>query len=360
LQTQSSFRLLVVRLGAMGDILHGLPAITALRRAHPAWHIGWVVEPRWQSLLAVPGATTRGSAMPLVDRLHFAAMRNWKRHPLSANTAGEINALRLELRSVRYDAVIDLQGAIRSAVTARMSGCHRISGEAHPREWPAQWLFTQRVATHGAHVIEQDMELAAAVSADRFAPAEPMLPPMLPFDADAERWCFTQLEPSPTRAAFWPIALLIPGAGWGAKRWPPERFASVAQGLADRGFRVLVNIGPGEESLAGPIVATGAASALSATLPQLIALTRRIALCVAGDTGPLHLACAFNRPVIGIYGPTDPSRNGPYGTRFRVLRSAGSRIDHARRSQPDPGLLTITADDVLHAADELLAEERVQ
>jgi heptosyltransferase I len=356
LQTQSSFRLLVVRLGAMGDILHGLPAITSLRRAHPAWHIGWVVEPRWQPLLAAPGATIRGSSMPVVDQLHFAAMRDWKRHPLGARTAGEIRALRLELRQARYDAVIDLQGAIRSACVARMSGCKRIIGERHPREWPAQWLFTQRVATHGAHVIEQDMELASAVAAEHLVSTEPMLP----FDADAERWCFTQLEPSPTRAAFWPIALLIPGAGWGAKRWPPERFASVAQGLADRGLRVLVNIGPGEESLAGPIVATGAASALSTTLPQLIALTRRIALCVAGDTGPLHLACAFHRPVIGIYGPTDPSRNGPYGTRFRVLRSAVSRRDHSRRSEPDPGLLTITAEDVLSAADELLAEGRVQ
>jgi heptosyltransferase-1 len=103
--------------------------------------------------------------------------------------------------------------------------------------------------------------------------------------------------------------------------------------------------------------ASGAAIPLAMSLDQLIALTRRVALCVAGDTGPLHLACALGRPVVGIYGPTDPSRNGPYGTRFRVLRSPESRRDHTRRAEPEAGLLTITPEQVLKAAEELLAEE---
>jgi heptosyltransferase-1 len=294
--------------------------------------------------------------MPVVDQLHFAAMGDWKRHAFSPRTASDIEALRHDLRAANYDAVLDLQGAIRSAVVGRMTNSKRRIGEAHPREWPAHWFFTERIATHGAHVIEQDVELASAVAGDSLAPAEPMLP----FDADAERWCDAQLAPLSTRGAARPIALIIPGAGWGAKRWPPERYAAVAQGLTDRGMQVLVNAGPGEESLAAPIVATGAATSLGATLPQLIALTRRIALCIAGDTGPLHLASAMGKPVVGIYGPTDPSRNGPYGTRARVLRSPDSRRDHSRRPDPDPGLLTITSDNVLRATDELLAEERAQ
>jgi heptosyltransferase-1 len=179
--------------------------------------------------------------------------------------------------------------------------------------------------------------------------------PQLPIDPEAEAWCANWLaETFP--GALKPIALITPGAGWGAKRWRPERYASVAEGLAERGLHVVVNAGPGEEPLAATI-ASGRAVALAATLPQLIALTRRIALCIGGDTGPLHLACALGRPVVGIYGPTDPSRNGPYGTRARVLRSPDSRRDHSRRAAPDPGLLTITPDDVLRAADELLAEE---
>jgi heptosyltransferase-1 len=391
LHVQSNFRLLIVRLGAMGDILHALPAVTALRLAHPDWQIGWVVEPRWQTLLSagirdqgsgireehVSATPVRDAAMPVVDRLHFAASRDWKRHPLSPKTARAISALRHELRAAGYSAVLDLQGAIRSAVIARMTGCPRRIGEATPREWPAHWLFTERVVTHGAHVIEQDLELASAVAGDPFAadlagasalaktsgltnlasllPGQMLPAPLLPTDPEAEAWCanwLTDTFPGVAR----PIALITPGAGWGAKRWPPERYASVAEGLAERGLHVVVNAGPGEEPLAAAI-ASGRAVALTASLPQLIALTRRIALCIGGDTGPLHLACALNRPVVGIYGPTDPSRNGPYGTRARVLRSPDSRRDHSRRAAPDPGLLTITPEDVLRAADELLAEE---
>ena len=375
LHAQSNFRLLIVRLGAMGDILHALPAVTALRLAHPDWQIGWVVEPRWQPLLSAGNKETgnkgtrdrgtkgsgasqlRDSAIPVVDWLHFASSREWKRRPLSAETRHAIGALRRELRTAQYNAVLDLQGAIRSAVISRMSGCARRIGEAVPREWPAQWLFTERIATHGAHVVEQDVELASAVAGDELSAATE---PRLPVDPEAESWCNAWIAstfPSPTSPGTGrPIALITPGAGWGAKRWPPERYAAVAEGLANRGFDVAINAGPGEEALAAAI-ATGRAVALTATLPQLIALTRRIALCIGGDTGPLHLATALGRPVVGIYGPTDPSRNGPYGTRARVLRSPESRRDHTRRSAPDPGLLTITPNDVLRAADELLAEK---
>jgi heptosyltransferase I len=379
LRAQINFRLLIVRLGAMGDILHALPAVTALRLAHPDWEIGWVVEPRWQALLKAGTEGTgeqgnkgraeqrpeinlpRGSetpvrdvAMPVVDRLHFAPSREWKRHPLSANTRTAINELRRELRAAGYNAVLDLQGAIRSAVIARMSGCVRRIGEAHPREWPAQWLFTERVATHGAHVIQQDVELASAVAGDALSVAAPLIP----VDAEAEKWAAAWLAETFSGATR-PIALITPGAGWGAKRWPPERYAVVAKGLAERGMHVVVNAGPGEESIATAI-ASGCTVVLIATLPQLIAFTRRIALCIGGDTGPLHLASALGRPVVGIYGPTDPSRNGPYGTRARVLRSPDSRRDHSRRAAPDPGLLTILPEDVLRAADELLAEESGQ
>jgi heptosyltransferase I len=379
LQTPSNFRLLVVRLGAMGDILHALPAVTALRKAHPEWVIDWVVEPRWRALLAAEPATTgeipqelkpgsshcpsdgtakaepfrgdRGSAQPLVDRLHLAPTKEWRRTPLSLKTFYEIRALRRALRDGEYDAVLDLQGAIRSAMVGRLPGCRRLIGEAEPRERIARWLFTEHVATRGAHVIEQDVELASAVAGDTLSPAAPWLP----VDVAAEAWVGESVPALSTSRA----VLINPGAGWGAKCWPAERYAEVAKGLADRGLHVLVNAGPGEEALADAIVkgSGGAAAQLSCSLAQLIALTRRIALCIAGDTGPLHLACALGRPVVGIYGPTDPTRNGPFGTRFRVLRSSESRRDHTRRAEPEAGLLTIQPEDVLHAAGELLGEE---
>jgi len=334
----------------MGDILHALPAVTALRQAHPHWVIDWVVEPRWRALLAADSAEGRSAAQPVVDRLHPAPTKVWRKSPFSSKTLHEINALRHALRAGEYDAVIDLQGAIRSAIVGSLSGCRRRIGEAEPRERAARWLFTERVLTHGAHVIEQDVELAAAIAGDDLK----LVQPWLPVDAAAEAWADTILPPTGGQLA----ALINPGAGWGAKCWPVERYAAVARGLIARGLRVLVNAGPGEEPLAEAIATQtgGAATPLSCSLSQLIAITRRVALAVAGDTGPLHLACALGRPVVGIYGPTDPSRNGPFGTRFKVLRSPQSRRDHTRRAEPEAGLLTIAPEEVLRAADELLIE----
>jgi len=393
----------------MGDILHALPAVTALRRAHPGWVIDWVVEPRWRALLtAEPPEQTlyptgireslvsgqdfsraetapnwaralapearsspasapsesfpatsatsypprnRTHARPVVDSLHLAPTRDWRNAPFSRNTFHEIKSLRQSLRAGDYDTVIDLQGAVRSAVLGRMAGCQRLIGEAEPRERAARWLFTERVETRGAHVIEQDVELASAVAGDDLKPAAPWLP----VDPAAEAWADAVFPRNSRHRA----VLINPGAGWGAKRWPVECYAEVAGGLLERGWRVLVNAGPGEEPLADEIAnATGGrAETIVPTLGQLIALTRRIALCVAGDTGPLHLACALGRPVVGIYGPTDPSRNGPFGTRFRVLRNPESRRDHTRHATPEAGLMTILPEHVLQAADELLAEE---
>jgi heptosyltransferase-1 len=358
---QSEFRLLVVRLGAMGDILHALPAMTALRQAHPSWVIDWVVEPHWRALLSAADGVERQagqripaqpfSAQPLVDHLHPASTKRWGKAPLSRETLHGIKTLRSLLRAGAYDAVIDLQGAVRSAMVGRMAGCRRFIGEAEPREWAARWLFTETVATRGAHVIEQDVELASAINGDELTPVAPWLP----VHTASESWADALLSSTGS-----PAVLINPGAGWGAKRWPVERYAIVAQGLAERGFHVLVNTGPGEEPLADLIIQqTGSkATSLACSLDQLIALTRRIALAIAGDTGPLHLACALGRPVVGIYGPTDPSRNGPFGTRYTVLRSPESHRDHKRHKAPEAGLLTIQPDDVLRAADVLLYPEK--
>jgi heptosyltransferase-1 len=340
----------------MGDILHALPAVTALRQAHPGWVIDWVVEPRWRALLASDAGTEtvivqgRNPARPVVDGLHLASTREWRKSPLSLKTLHEISSLRRTLRASQYDAVIDLQGAVRSAVIGRMAGSRRLIGEDEPRERAARWLFTERVKTRGVHVIEQDVELAAAVAGDDLR----LTPPWLPIDPAADAWVDGILGGDGSR----PVVLINPGAGWGAKRWPAERYAQVARGLIARGMRVLVNAGPGEEALAdGVVQRADTATPLRCTLEQLIALSRRITLAVAGDTGPLHLACALGRPVVGIYGPTDPSRNGPFGTRFRVLRSPLSRRDHSRHAATEAGLLTITPEDVLRAAEELIADE---
>jgi heptosyltransferase-1 len=353
----------------MGDILHALPAVTALRQMHPGWIIDWVVEPRWRPLLSAepnpeggggfnprikPAGSPRAlapEAQPVVDQLHLAPTKQWRSAPLSLSTIHEISTLRRTLRAASYDTVLDLQGAIRSAVLGRMAGSQRLIGDDAPRERAARLFYTERVSTQAAHVIEQAVELARAVAGDDLRP----IAPWLPIDSAAEAWADSILPRHSASAA----VLVNPGAGWGAKRWPVERYTAVARELIRQGVRVMVNTGPGEEPLAQAIVAgTGsAATPLTCSLAQLIALTRRVSLVIAGDTGPLHLACALGRPVVGIYGPTDPSRNGPYGVPSRVLRSPESRRDHSRHAAPEAGLLTIQPEDVLQAAGELLAGE---
>jgi len=341
----------------MGDILHALPAVTALRREHPSWIIDWVIEPAWRHLLtAANGRTVEAlsAEQPLVDRLFLAPVKAWARAPLSPETLREIKELRRALKEPGYDAVLDFQGAVRSAWLGRMAGARRVIGESDPREWPARWLFNERIRTRGVHVIEQDVELANAVVGD----ALETMRPALPVDPDAETWCDGLIAEWPGK----PVVLLNPGAGWGAKRWPVERYGAVARELALKGFRVLVNAGPGEMGLASDIAlhSGGTAAPVICTVPQLIALTRRVSLAIGGDTGPLHLACALGRPVVGIYGPTDPKRNGPYLTQFEVLRSPTSRRDHARKHEPEPGLLTIGPEEVLAAVERVLELEGAQ
>lgn len=346
----------------MGDVLHALPAVTALRKAHPHWHIGWAIEPRWQSLLtsqpfirrSTDPNPARTSAQPVVDRIHLTPTKAWGRKPLSRVTRDGVIALRAELKAAQYDAVLDLQGAIRSGVIARLTGCHRIIGNNSPWEKPAQWFYTERVETLSPHVIEQNVELACAIAGDLLTP----ITPWLPEDAEAEQWCDTVPEIDAAFVSGRPLILVHPGGGWGAKRWPPERYGAVVEELAGRGAFVLVNTAPGEEALSKAVIAAanGEGREVFCTIPQLTAMTRRVSLVIGGDTGPLHLACALGKPVVGIYGPTDPSRNGPFGSLNRVLRNPESRNDHSRLEQPEAGLLTILPRDVTQAAMELLLE----
>jgi heptosyltransferase-1 len=350
----SQLRVLIVRLGAMGDILHALPAITALRQRHPEWYLGWAVEPQWQALLAACDAPARMAAgerpptMPLVDRVHHVPAKKWARSPLSPDTLGDLSDIRRELRNAQYDVCIDLQGAVRSALIGRLAKPGRLIGEAEPREPIARRLFQEKVETRGVHVIEQAVEVVNHIANDTLA----FNMPLLPRSSQAEAWCDRTIARGKS------LVLINPGAGWGAKRWPAERYGTLAGALNGLGYKVVINAGPGEENIASQVVAAsgGVAIAINMTLDQLIAVTRRAVLIIAGDTGPLHLGCMLGVPVVGIFGPTDPARNGPYGVPFRVLRHPDSKRDHTRHREPEVGLLTISSVDVLAAAEELLAE----
>ena len=354
-------RLLIVRLSAMGDVIHALPAVAALRGAFPDAHIGWLIEERWSELLCAPGAVRRGrrsKARPLVDEVHSVSLKAWGKSLFSVSTAQRIATVWNDVRGARYDAAVDLQGAIRSALLARWSGARVVYGAAEPRESPASLWYARKAFARGRHVIEQNLSVVEAVLrvTGKAQPRNPFpvehSPVDLPWDSQAEVRVGRRLEESGVSD----FAILNPGAGWGAKRWPAERYGEVALGLAAQGLKSILNYGPGEEELANAAQAAsqGAALAMSLNLTELIALTRRARLFIGGDTGPLHLAAALRVPVVAIYGPTDPARNGPYGTRRMVLRSPQSFTTHARKTEPDEGLRAIGSDAVVAAARELL------
>jgi heptosyltransferase I len=347
-------RLLIVRLGAMGDIIHALPAVAALRAAFPGAMLGWLIEERWAELLCTlptPRSGPRSAQRPLVDRLHTVNTRRWRRAPFSATTWERVAASLSDLRAARYEIALDVQGAVRSSLLARWSGAPVIYGAAQPRENLASMFYTRQVVTRGKHVVEQNLSLAEALAqqALKISTAE------LPRDAAADQECDRRLKAQGTRE----FVLVNPGAGWGAKQWPAERYGEAARQLAENGLKTLVNFGPGEEDLARSVetASGGTAETFTGSLTQLIALTRRARLFIGGDTGPMHLAAALGVPVVAIFGPTDPARNGPFGTRSIMLRSAASNPSYSHVPRPDEGLLEIGAERVVAAARQVLGED---
>jgi heptosyltransferase I len=152
------------------------------------------------------------------------------------------------------------------------------------------------------------------------------------------------------------VAILNPGAGWQAKQWPTQHYAQLAKRLPGLGLTPIVNVGPGEEAL-GQKVSTlaGGIEVASFPLRSLIALTRSASLFVGGDTGPMHLAAMLGVPTVAIFGPTDPSRNGPYYQRTAVLRSPRSHTSYSHSATHDAGIESITVDEVMIAIEKVLA-----
>jgi heptosyltransferase-1 len=349
-------RILIVRLSAMGDVIHTLPAVQALREAFPKAMMGWVIEKRWAELLCAPGTALRGprsAQRPLVDWVHPVNLTGWRKSLFTVSTVQQIAKVWNDVRAARYEVAVDLQGAMRSAVLARWSGAGVVYGATEPRESPASLWYTRRAIARGEHVIEHNLSVVEAVAQRR------MKVPRVefPHDVEAER----RIERRLREAGIGEFAILNPGAGWGAKRWPAERYGQVARALADDGVRSILNCGPGEDDLAreAESASGGAAMSMKCSITELIALTRRAQVFVGGDTGPMHLAAALQVPVVAIFGPTDPARNGPYRSSDAplsiVLRNPASPTTHARRATPDEGMLEIGAEAVVNAARTLLA-----
>jgi heptosyltransferase-1 len=300
--------ILVVRLGAMGDVLHALPAVRALKLGHPGSRLFWVVEPKWAPLL---------EQNPFIDRIVL----------LNRTLRGLLSAPRT-LRASEYRFAVDFQGLLKSALVAFAAQPETIYGfdAGQVRERAAALFYQHRISTAAVHVVDRNLDLAAAAGAVRDAQPCFPLPPGRP-EGDLPTGDFV---------------LASPLAGWASKQWPLAHYRALA-GRLDSEVRIpLVLNGPPGAAFGDVAPAIPHHSGL----PGLIDATRRAAAVIGVDSGPLHLAAALEKPGVAIFGPTDPARNGPYGASLRIVRSARAVTTYKRGGAIDPSMQNISPDEI--------------
>ena len=335
-------RILIVRLGAFGDILLTIPAQQFLGRIDPSCEIHWLAEPPWVPLLRCVSG---------IHRVWTADTKGWRR---GIRQARGIRKLLRELRSQDFDEAIDFQGLLKSAALARLSGARRVRGfsRAELREKAASWFYTDRIETErGRHQLLHHLDLLSPPSYR--GPVSARIPLVLP--GGLEDALNAQLE---ERSSERPILLNL-GGGWETKRWAPERFGALATQIEGRlGVPTLFTIGPGEEELGERAVAAARCTprkCLRIGLLELAALCRRSRLMVAGDTGPLHLAVAMGTPTVAILGPALPWRTGPFDSADEtVLHSTPCPHPYSRTCR-DHFCMDIPVEAVYEAVERRLA-----
>lgn len=304
-------RILIVRMSALGDIVHALPVLSAIRRARPDVEVDWLADRKYAGILDF----TEGIAQRIIGR-----------PGLSKAVAA--------LRARSYDVAIDLQGLLKSAAMARLSAAQRVIGfeQSALREGAAAWFYSETAAVAaGAHVIQKNLAVLPRLGIE--PPQEISFPLIVPPSTVADE--IGRETAASGRRGF---VLINPGAAWPNKRWAPDRFGAVAQHVRDaHQLASYVLWGGDEASLADAVVAASAGAAVRApttSLGDVLALSKRAALMVSGDTGPVHIAAAMHTPIVGLYGPTWPERNGPWNPLDVVVsRAASCECHHKRRCQ---------------------------
>ena len=339
-------RILIVRLSALGDIVHALPVLFAIKRWLPAVAVDWLVEESYAPVLVL---------VPELDRRIIVRARTGGVSEKAITFGGGLGYLKAMsfLRAQRYDVALDLQGLIKSAVWARSSGARRVVGfdRAHLREPQAAAFYSETVLPpRSGHVIDKNLSVLAALDV-------PDTPAQLTLRPPESHEIAAAVDAAGGRHKY---VVLNPGAAWPNKRWPPDRFGAVAAALFRRaGVRSLITWGPAERALAESVVAasSGAASLAPPTsIGDLAILMRDAALAVSGDTGPLHIAAAMGTPLVGLYGPTWPERNGPWDPKDHAISRADKCVCHHKRHcvRGAPCINEISVEQVVAAAESRL------
>jgi heptosyltransferase-1 len=340
-------KILIIRTGAMGDILHTLPAIAAIKHERPEIQIDWAIAPHWKSLLI-------GDTYPYVTNTHIVPTKAWSAAPCTLATLRSVLAIRKKIRDRHYDLVIDMQGTLRSAIIGRFASTKNYSGYATPRERLAAKLYKKKIPRRGTHIVEMNANLLG----DALGLALTPRPIELPREQWAEDWA--EREAVFTR----PLAVLSAGGGWAAKHWPAARYGELARRLKTMGFDVAVNAARKDDPIANAVVEASAHAArmVVCNVAGLTALLRRTDLFIGGDSGPTHLAAALAVPTVALFGPTDPARNGPWpatpSSQIRILRDPAAITSYKHTDTPDPHLTRLPVEDVLDAVWDLIPPPR--
>jgi lipopolysaccharide heptosyltransferase I len=308
---------LVVRLGALGDIVRTLPAVRLVRRALPDARFHWVAWEPWAGILA---------GHPDLDRVLPLPRAVWRRQTRAPGSwgalAGSLRRFVADLRTPEPPGlVLDFHGDLRSGLTGRLSGAPIRLGYSGHQQKEGNRLFTTHRVPSGdrrASRISRNLDLVRALG----LPDGPMPGAGIALTVE-ERERAEQITGAGT-----PYAVLNPGASprQSYKKPPPGLLATAARAAASSGVKPLLVHGPGEEADAAAVVRAaggGLSVAPPTSLKVLAALLQGARLFVGGDSGPLHLACGVGCPVVGLYGPTDPQVNAPWGVPFAVVAPAG-------------------------------------
>jgi len=336
-------RILIVKLSSLGDVIHALPTLEALRSLYPQGHITWLVEEPHAPVLA---------GHPVLDEV-------WPVPRLRPGNGRLLPGLRENLKLVRrlreqpFDLVIDLQGLLKSALWVVLARSPRKLGYDHTREL-SYLALTERLAPFDpeAHAVRRYLNVARHLGT---AAEPPRFRLGLPLPADV-----SHLLPDNSQ----PLAVVHPGARWPTKLWPAARWACLADWLArDQGFRVVITGSPGDCGLADDIVALAETRPLNlagrTTLPELGAVLKQSRVAVTTDTGPTHLAAALGTPVAALFGPTAPWRTGPFGEGHEVVRLELDCSPCFQRRCPEPRcLLELPVSQAQAAVEKILVRRQ--
>ena len=320
-------RFLVVRLGSLGDIVHTFPAVAGLRNSFPRAEIIWLTHPRWVNLVASSGLATE----------------IW---PVDSRDLSSVRQIISKIRPQKWNAAVDYQGLWKSALLPFLAGVPKRVGFSSEtiREFGVPVLYTDRVHARATHIADQNGELSLLTG------AQTAVGPVKLKVSESDR---QRVKSDLAAAGITKYIVLSPGGGWRSKCWPAECFGELCQKIRqDLNVRCVINYGPGEELLAAAVKsASGNADPFlyDGELGQLMALLQGAQCIVGGDTGPLHLAIALATKAVAIFGPTNPSRNGPYPPQQFVLRDPAAATTHKRETETNSSLLKISVAQVLDA-----------